>query len=129
MPMVNLTDFKLDRWRLREQLQTGGTELVPQVREAFMAKQKISKEKVTFSLLAPEARSVQLAGDFTGWQQSPVHLKKLKGGLWKTTVSLLPGRHEYRLLVDGQWHDDPECKLRQANQFGGENCICVVKGA
>jgi 1,4-alpha-glucan branching enzyme len=94
-----------------------------------MAKQKIAKQKATFSFVAPEAHSVQLAGDFTGWQQSPVHLKKLKGGLWKTTVSLLPGHYEYRLLVDGEWRDDPECKVRRANQFGGENCICVVHEA
>lgn len=129
MPMVNLTDFKLDRWRLREQFQTGGTGLVPQAKEAFMAKQKNAKQKVTFSFVAPEAQSVQLAGDFTGWQQAPVPLKKLKSGLWKTTVSLPPGRHEYRLLVDGQWRDDPENKLRQPNQFGGENCVCVVGAA
>jgi len=94
-----------------------------------MAKQKIAKQKVTFSFAAPDAQSVQVAGDFTGWQQAPVLLKKLKSGLWKATVSLPPGRHEYRLLVDGQWRDDPDCQLRQPNQFGGENCICLVKGA
>ena len=129
MPMVNLTDFKLDRWRLREQFQTGGTGLVPHDKEAFMAKQKIAKQKVTFSFVAPEARSVQLAGDFTGWQEAPVQLKKLKNGPWKTTVSLLPGHYEYRLLVDGLWRDDPQCKLRRANQFGGENGIRIVNGA
>ena len=92
-----------------------------------MAKQKIVKQKITFSLAAPAARSVQLAGDFTGWGQSPVALKKLKSGLWKAVVALAPGRHEYRFLVDGQWTDDPGCKIRQPNQFGGENSVCVVK--
>lgn len=91
-----------------------------------MAKQKIVKQKVTFSLVAPHAQSVQLAGDFTEWQHEPVALKKSKDGTWKTTVSLPPGRYEYRLLVDGQWCDDPECKDRQKNSLGGENCIRVV---
>ena len=126
--MVNLPDFTLDRWRRREQFPTGGTELVPLDKEAFMAKQKNAKQKVTFSFVAPEAQSVQLAGDFTSWQQAPLPLKKLKSGLWKTTVSLPPGRYEYRLLVDGEWRDDPACQLHQANQFGGENCICMVNG-
>ena len=90
-----------------------------------MAKQ-IAKKKVTFTLLAPDAQSVQVVGDFTGWKQAPVGLKKGKDGLWKAAVSLTPGRHEYRLLVDGQWCDDPECKTRQSNSLGGENCVCVV---
>ena len=70
-----------------------------------------------------------LAGDFTGWQQAPIELKKSKAGVWSMTVSLSPGRYEYRLLVDGQWQDDPNCLLRQPNGFGSENCVCVVNGA
>ena len=92
-----------------------------------MAKQ--IKEKVTFSFSAPEAKSVLLAGDFTGWQDAPLELKKSKDGTWKKTVSLSPGRYEYRLLVDGEWHDDPACRDHQPNQFGGSNCVRVVNGA
>lgn len=94
-----------------------------------MLEQKTTKQKVTFAYVAPGAQSVLLAGDFTGWQQAPVSLKKDKGGVWKKTVLLPPGRYQYRLLVDGQWRDDPECPNRQANQFGGENCVCIVDGA
>ena len=93
-----------------------------------MAKETTAKQKVTFSYVAPEAQSVLLAGDFTGWQEAPVSLKKDKNGAWKKTVSLPPGRYEYRLLVDGQWRDDPECPSRQPNQFGGQNCVRVVNG-
>jgi 1,4-alpha-glucan branching enzyme len=91
-----------------------------------MPKHKIVKHKVTFSYSAPDARSVAVVGDFTGWQQAPVALKKDKGGTWKKTVSLSPGRYEYRLLVDGQWCDDPQCTDRQPNQFGTENCVCTI---
>jgi len=91
-----------------------------------MLKPKSAKQKVTFSYLAPEAQSVSLAGDFTGWEQAPVSLKKDKKGLWKTAIPLSPGRYEYRLLVDGQWRDDPQCPNRTPNQFGGENCVCIV---
>jgi 1,4-alpha-glucan branching enzyme len=93
-----------------------------------MAKEKSAKHKVTFSYVAPEAKNVLLAGDFTGWQQAPVTMKKSKSGEWIKTVSLPPGRYEYRLLVDGQWQDDPNCPNRQANQFGSENCVCIVNG-
>jgi 1,4-alpha-glucan branching enzyme len=94
-----------------------------------MAKQKTSKVKVSFSFSAPDARTVQLAGDFTGWQQAPLSMKKQRAGLWKTTVSLPPGTYEYRMLVDGEWRDDPQCPKRHPNQFGGQNCVCVVEAA
>lgn len=89
---------------------------------------KPKKQKVTFCFPAPEAQSVQVAGDFTGWQQAPIALKQDKAGVWKKTVSLAPGKYEYRLMVDGQWCDDPQCPNRQPNQFGGQNCVCIVDG-
>ena len=92
-----------------------------------MAKPKVPKQKVTFTFTAPHAQSVLLAGDFTGWQEAPLPLKKSTAGVWKKTISLPAGRYEYRLLVDEQWQDDPNCSLRQPNQFGGQNCVCVVE--
>ncbi len=53
-----------------------------------MATKKSAKQKVTFSILAPAARSVQLVGDFSGWEQHPVDLKKLKNGEWTPTHSV-----------------------------------------
>ena len=96
---------------------------------SMVTKQKTAKRKVMFSYVAPAVQSVMLAGDFTGWQQAPVSLKKDKTGVWKKTLSLSPGKYEYRLLVDGQWQDDPQCANRQPNQFGGQNCVCIVDGA
>ena len=93
-----------------------------------MAKSKTGKRKVTFSYAAPEAQAVLLAGYFTGWQEAPVSLKKDKNGVWTKTIILPPGRYEYRLLVNGEWRDDPQCPNRQPNQFGGENCVCIVDG-
>jgi 1,4-alpha-glucan branching enzyme len=75
----------------------------------------------TFSFRAPEALSVQLVGDFTQWQVSPINLKKGADSVWQAAVQLPPGTHHYRFLVDGEWCDDPECTLRTPNPFGGEN--------
>ena len=91
-----------------------------------MARQISAKRKVTFACDAPEAQTVSVAGNFTNWDQAPISLKKSKDGLWKTTLSLAPGTYEYRLLVDGQWQDDPQCPTRLANPFGTENCIRTV---
>lgn len=79
-----------------------------------------------FWFAAPAAVSVQLVGDFTHWQEKPVNLQKSADGIWRTSVELTPGRHHYRFLVDGQWRDDPECRLRTPNPFGGEDMIRQV---
>ena len=84
------------------------------------------KRTVTFSIAAPEAKVVSLAGDFTNWAKSPIPLKKLQSGLWAATVPLDPGTYQYRLLVDGEWQDDPQCLNRVPNSFGTQNCVRQV---
>jgi 1,4-alpha-glucan branching enzyme len=84
------------------------------------------KKQQLFSFVAPGALSVQLVGDFTHWQEQPISMKKGTDGVWKTSVTLEPGVHHYRFLVDGQWRDDPECELRVANPFGGHNSMRKV---
>ena len=58
-----------------------------------------SKKKESFTYFAPGAGNVLLVGDFTGWEQQPIALKKNKDGTWKATVPLDPGVHEYRFNV------------------------------
>jgi 1,4-alpha-glucan branching enzyme len=88
---------------------------------------KSSKKKKVFTLVAPDAESVLLAGDFTDWHQRPLALKKDKSGIWKRTVTLPPGFYQYRFIVDGEWRDDPECAARVPNPFGTQNMVCDVR--
>lgn len=67
--------------------------------------------------------SVQLVGDFTHWQKSPISLQKAEGGIWRTKVTLPPGTYHYRFLVDGQWRDDPECTIRVGNPYGSQDSV------
>lgn len=87
---------------------------------------KALSKKETFSFFEPGAMEVKLVGDFTGWEQNPIDLKRQKDGAWKATVPLEPGPHEYRYLVDGQWRDDPQCQSRRANPYGQANCVREV---
>jgi 1,4-alpha-glucan branching enzyme len=84
------------------------------------------KKRVVFSLEAPDAQQVLVTGTFCDWQTDSCTLKKGSKGLWKATLSLPPGRHEYRFLVDGEWRDDPNCTERVPNPFGTENCVLHV---
>ncbi len=91
-----------------------------------MAKKTKTSCEQTFSVRAQGAASVQLVGDFTHWQKSPIHLRQAGDGIWQAGVPLKPGTYHYRFLVDGQWQDDPECTLRIANPFGSENMVREV---
>lgn len=84
-----------------------------------------SKKRLELSYNAPEAREVAVTGSFCGWDHG-VALKKDRSGCWKTTLTLPPGDHEYRFLVDGEWRDDPLCGERTPSGFGTENCILHV---
>ena len=79
-----------------------------------------------FSIFAPAAASVQLAGCFTKWQEQPINLQKGDDGMWRTTVRLERGTYYYRFLVDGAWRDDPDCPLVVPNPFGCLNAVRQV---
>jgi 1,4-alpha-glucan branching enzyme len=87
---------------------------------------RTSKRKQTFSISAPEAGTVQLAGCFTQWQERPVNLQKQDDGSWRATLELAPGTYQYRFLVDGQWQDDPQSGARVPNPYGTENAVLQI---
>jgi chromosome partitioning protein len=85
-------------------------------------------DAVVFVTLYPRAQSVQLAGDFNNWQpdQTPMH-KVGESGVWQTKMDLPAGRYRYRLVVDGQWQQDPYNEMTELNPFGGFNSVVEIK--
>ena len=91
------------------------------------AKSKLKQAKrIAFTLTDNVAQTVFLDGDFNNWDGTSHPLKKNSNGTWKITINLLPGRYEYRLLVDGAWKNDPRCTTFTPNPFGEENCVLTV---
>jgi 1,4-alpha-glucan branching enzyme len=84
------------------------------------------KKTQPFSFSAPTAMSVQLVGDFTHWKKQPINLQKGADGIWRAKVELEAGEHRYRFLVDGQWRDDPECRVRVSNPYGSQDSVRVA---
>jgi|SRR6266496_2652694 len=90
---------------------------------------KTATVKQTFAFNAPGASTVLLVGDFTHWQKNPVSMSKQPDGIWRATLSLPPGEHRYRFVVDGEWRDDPECQLKIANPYGGHDSVVRISPA
>jgi hypothetical protein len=78
-----------------------------------------------FVLSVPNANTVALAGDFTGWQ--PTYTMTQSGpALWTVVVPLEPGVHTYAFVVDGQrWIADPMAPAVD-DGFGGSNSRVAV---
>jgi hypothetical protein len=88
---------------------------------------RAAKNPTTFTLDAPQATRVFIAGSFNGWDSLATPLQRGTTGLWSRTVSLEPGRHEYRFVVDDVWSDDPMNAMRSWNEFGVQNCIVIIE--
>ncbi len=85
-------------------------------------------DTVVFVTLYPRAESVQVAGDFNNWQPEKTPMQKAnKTGAWKAKLSLPAGKYQYRLVVDGQWQQDPYNELTELNPFGEFNSVIEVK--
>ena len=91
------------------------------------ASEKDLVKKVRFQFPAAEVEEVYLTGDFNDWNTNSHPMKKDQDGNWEITVSLQPGRYEYRFFVDGTWQNDLSCDGCVANDFGSLNCVRIVK--
>jgi 1,4-alpha-glucan branching enzyme len=89
-------------------------------------RQHVAPQETTFRLDAPSAQEVRLAGSFTEWDKKPVKMLKGGGGVWHAKLSLPPGRHLYRFIVDGVWQDDPSRTERASNPYGTSDTVLVI---
>ena len=81
---------------------------------------------VVFEYYSPYAGKVEVGGTFNDWTPAQTPLKKDRQGNWKVSLSLAPGRYEYRYFVDGDWENDQRPVECVPNVFGGWNCVVQV---
>ena len=85
-------------------------------------------DAVVFVTLYPRAQSVQIAGDFNNWQPQDTQMQKVgESGVWQKELKIPAGRYQYRLVVDGQWQQDPYNDTTEMNPFGEYNSVFEVK--
>jgi hypothetical protein len=83
---------------------------------------------VRLVVLEPGATSVQVAGDFNGWNPALTPLAQVSSGAWSVTLTLDPGRYEYMFVVDGQqWIADPFAAEQNDDGFGSRNAVLEVR--
>lgn len=83
---------------------------------------------VQFMLVAPNASTVSVVGDFNDWDPMATPLREASGaGVWTITVPLSAGRHQYVFMVNGnRWTPDPAAPLAVEDSYGMPNSVITV---
>ncbi len=84
---------------------------------------------VQFVLVAPEARSVAVVGDFNNWGLGDTALvAENHNGVWSVSAPVPAGVHRYAFLVNGkQWVADPTAPRAAGDDFGQPSSALVVE--
>ncbi len=89
--------------------------------------QESSLRSIDLAVLAPDAQSVSVVGEFNDWQASSHPLRQRDGETWQITLQLPPGTYQYKFVIDGtRWEDDADNPKRLMNEFGTSNSILEV---
>ena len=82
-------------------------------------------DSVTLKVEAPQARLVEITGDFTGW--TPVPLLLDSAGWWTVTLPIGPGKYQMNLRLNGGEWLVPPGLLSMLDEFGGRVGLLVVE--
>lgn len=103
------------------------TEITSTAVEKTLANTRVEaiKVQVQFSLTAPGAGAVSVAGSFNQWDPGRTPMRR-QGDHWTVALELPRGRYEYKFLVDGAWLTDPNALDSTRNAFGSVNSVFTV---
>jgi 1,4-alpha-glucan branching enzyme len=79
---------------------------------------------INFFCEAPNAKSVQLEGDFSAWAR--LKMQRRVDGWWFLQVPLTHGHHQYRFVVDGQPLLDPRATGVARNNANEDFSVVAV---
>ena len=94
-----------------------------------MLKKKFFKTKdeceVTFELALPEAKEVELVGEFNDWQPIQMKKAKAKNAPFRIKVRIPKnGEFQFRYFVNAQeWHNDEAADAYWPNEHGTDNSV------
>lgn len=82
--------------------------------------------RVPLKFQLPEAVTVNVAGSFNDWDPTALSMNRTDHGDWVLDLCLAPGRHEFRLVVDGVWADAVGATEYVENIHGSRNAVLIV---
>ncbi len=80
----------------------------------------------TFSVEAPGATDVFLAGEMSDWRPDVFRMIKDGNDRWKLTLYLPQGAWQYKFVIDGNWTQDSKNPEKNYDGFGGYNSVLTL---
>lgn len=87
--------------------------------------QQYQNESCFFLRGHKKANKVVLAGSFNNWNTMQNTMQKTDSG-WVSCMPLSPGKHTYKYIIDGRWHEDPANQQTENNEHGTVNSVVFV---
>ena len=83
---------------------------------------------VRFVYIDKSAKSVEIAGDFNGWEPNPLNKQEVNGEqVWTGLVAMNRGEHRYMFVKDGEkWVTDPMAPVQRDDGFGNKNAVIYL---
>ncbi len=125
--ILGLTPSRVATFGIRLSRVFGGSpELIPvRAGVATFMTRPLGDSLYAISVYAPDARTVEIAGDFDRW--NPVPLGPSRPGVWETTLRLAPGTYRINLRVNGDaWRAPPGLSTTE-DEFNGMVGLLIIR--
>jgi len=93
----------------------------------FMPVKEHTNIPYRFVIYRPDVAKVEVVGSFTGWRRVP--MEEIDGsGYWEISLNIADGEHRFTYILDGsERFADPTARMREQDDFGGENSILSIR--
>lgn len=80
-----------------------------------------------FRFFRPQAKKVQLVGDFNGWRKGDHDMIRTEDGYWLAAIHLTPGTYKFRYCADGKWFTDYAAFGIEYGPLGVDSIVRVLE--
>ncbi len=134
--LVNGTDWKLDPTNTNSAddgyggknslVTVGGTQTAQPAKAPAPVAKVANSNGIEFTFSAPDAKSVNIVGDFNKWDTNANPMNNVNG-TWKVSLPLASGSYQYKFYVNGSdWKEDPNNTKSVDDGYGGKNSLIEV---
>jgi len=85
----------------------------------------VGDQFVEFRFFRPQAAQVHLAGDFNGWREGELPMRRTPDGYWVAQMRLPAGEFRFRYCADGEWFTDYAAFGVEPGRFGMDSVLRV----
>lgn len=104
-----------------------GTDMAKTKKKTSKQSTTTGRKSVKFQVREKPGTNIYVSGSFNNWDGEAKQMKDIDdNGEYYVSLLLSPGKHEYKFVVNGEWHIDTSCPLWVINEYGTLNSVVEV---